>query len=116
MKNEDKVQNSKHYSALCAFIAGVNRKIEDYWKRMDFTFAKPDKVFVHSIGSTYAKLATYRERNGKYEVSSVYCFFNYHNGDLFKGHWKAPVANGKRGNVNDANILSRYTEHGPAYL
>jgi hypothetical protein len=35
---------------------------------------------------------------------------------LLKGTWKAPVAKGVRGNVKDANVLTKFTEHGPAYL
>jgi hypothetical protein len=35
---------------------------------------------------------------------------------LLKGTWKAPVAKGVRGNVKDANVLTKFTEYGPAYL
>jgi hypothetical protein len=37
-------------------------------------------------------------------------------GDLLKGSWKAPVANGVRGNVKETNVLDKFTEHGPKYL
>lgn len=116
MKNAEKVTESPHYEALVKFLAGVNAKVEAYWDRNGFTFAKAPKVAVTSVGPRYAKLASHDERNGEYKVSSVYCFFDFTTGDLYKGTWKAPVANGKRGNVNDANILNRFTEHGPAYL
>jgi hypothetical protein len=116
MNTEAIVTKSPHYAALCKFIEGVNLKIEAYFKRNDFTFSKPDKVFVHSVGKRYAKLATYRERDNKWSASSVYCFFDLTTGDLLKGSWKAPVANGIRGNVNDKNVMDKFTEHGPAYL
>lgn len=116
MTIETIVSESPHYGKLVDFIHGVNAKIEAYWKRNGFTFAKPSKVFVHSVGKKYAKLAVYREREGKFEAESVYCFYDLKTGDLHKGSWKAPVNKGKRGNVNEANVLSKFTEHGPAYL
>lgn len=114
--NLETFTNTPHYANLVKFVEGVNQKIEDYWNRNNFTFAKPDKVMVHSIGGRYAKLAVHRERDGKYEAESVYCFFDFDNGDLLKGTWKAPVAKGVRGNVNEPDVLNKFTEHGPAYL
>lgn len=116
MNIESVVTNSPHYSNLTKFIEGVNVKIEAYWKRTGLTHAKPSKVFVHSVGKRYAKLVVYRESEGKFEASLVYCFYDIKTGDLLKGSWKAPVANGIRGNVNDKNVMDKFSEYGPAYL
>lgn len=116
MDTEAIVTKSPHYAALCKFIEGINVKIVAYFDRNKFTFSKPDKVFVHSVGKRYAKLAVYRETNDVYKASSVYCFFDLATGDLLKGSWKAPVAKGIRGNVNDKNVMDKFTEHGPSYL
>jgi hypothetical protein len=116
--NTNKVTNSPHYPALVKFIEGVNAKILAYWTRNKFTHMKPPVVMVSSVGKKYAKLAQMEDwkDNGKWEARSVYCFFDINTGDLLKGTWDAPVAKGIRGNVNDTDVLSKFTEHGPGYL
>ncbi len=114
--HQTKIINSPHYAALIKFVEAINLKIEAYWSAAGLTYAKPSKVFVHSVGGKYAKLATYRDRDGKYEVESVYCFYDVATGDLYKGGWSAPVKNGKRGNVNDADVLNKFNHYGPNYL
>ncbi len=116
--NTNAVTNSPHYAKLVAFIEGVNRKVNTYWHRNGFTYMPAPVIMVSSVGKRYAKLAQMedREGNGKWEARSVYCFFDFNTGDLLKGTWKAPVANGIRGNVNEPNVLDKFTEHGPAYL
>lgn len=119
MNTEAIVKNSPHYAALVKFIEGVNAKKVKYWSDMALTYNTPGKVMVHSVGKRFAKLATYEQRphlTGPWVASSVYCFFDLTTGDLLKGSWKAPVANGVRGNVNDANVLDKFTQYGPAYL
>ena len=111
--------NTPHQSALNAFIAGVNKKIEAYWLNNGFTFNTPPVVGVVSTGKRYAKLGKFEQiphKTGPFKCNSVYCFFDIATGDLLKGSWKAPVANGVRGNVNEANVLDKFTQHGPAYL
>ncbi len=116
--NTTLVTNSPHYANLVKFIDGVNAKMAAYWNRNGFTHMKCPIVQIASIGPRYAKLAHMEDRKGtgKWEASSVYCFFDFTNGNLLKGTWKAPAANGVRGNVNEPNVLDKFTEHGPAYL
>jgi hypothetical protein len=118
MNKNDLIDKLKLDIPLTDFIRGVNKKISDYWTRMNFTFSEAPLVLVDSVGKRYAKLAVCKRHpiTGKYEAEGVYCFYDIHNGDLLKGTWKAPVANGVRGNVKDPNVLDRFTEHGPAYL
>ena len=42
---------------LTDFIRGVNKKISDYWTRMNFTFSEAPLVLVDRVGKRYAKLA-----------------------------------------------------------
>ncbi len=112
------ITESPHYTALVKFIEGVNLKIKAYWLRNDFTYMPAPVIMISSVGKRYAKLAQMEDRTGKgkWEARSVYCFFDFRNGNLLKGTWNAPVANGIRGNVNDADVMNKFTEHGPAYL
>jgi len=118
MNKETAIASLKNDIPLTDFIRGVNKKISDYWTRMNFTHNDAPVVMVDSIGKRYAKLATFRTNpvSKKLEADSVYCFYDIANGDLLKGTWKAPVANGVRGNVKEPNVLDKFTEHGPAYL
>ena len=118
MNNKD-LANTPHFAALEKFIDGVNKLKADYWTKMDFTFNSPGKVMVHSVGPRYAKLAAFEQmpaHTGPYKANSVYCFFDIASGDLIKGTWKAPVAKGVRGNVNDRDVIKFFNQHGPAYL
>jgi len=118
MNKATAIEKLKLDMPLTDFIRGVNKKISDYWTQMNFTHSEAPIVMVDSIGKRYAKLATCKRSRvtGKLEADSVYCFYDIESGDLLKGTWKAPVANGVRGNVKDPNVLSKFTEHGPAYL
>lgn len=104
--------------SLNKFLTAVNTGIEKYWKRMNFTFADPSQVRVHSIGKKYARLGVYENRSGntEFRCKSVYCFLDLTTGDLYKGSWKAPVDNGKRANLNDADLLRKFDVHGPCYI
>jgi hypothetical protein len=107
------------FPQLEKFVAGVNAKIEVYWKQQGFTYDSPPVVMVENVGQRYARLAKFEHRphiTGPLVAESVYCFIDLTNGDLIKGSWKAPVKNGVRGNVNDANVLDRFNHHGPLYL
>lgn len=104
---------------LTDFICGVNKKISDYWQRNNFTHNDAPVVMVDRVGKRYAKLASCERVprfTGPFVSKSVYCFYDVASGDLLKGSWKAPVANGVRGNVKDPNVLNKFTEHGPAYM
>lgn len=47
---------------------------------------------------------------------SVYCFVEIASGDVLKGSWKAPVKNGKRGNIFDPNVANCLDWSGLKYL
>jgi hypothetical protein len=104
---------------LVSFIGGVNKMLQDYWANHNFTHNDVPKVMVESVGRRYARLAVYEKspsKTGPYAAKSVYCFYDVSNGDLLKGGWKSPVANGVRGNVSDRDILDKFDWHGPKYL
>lgn len=104
---------------LVNFINGVNDLLKDYWTKNQFDFNDPPVVMVENVGRRYAKLAVYEKtpyKTGPLVANRVYCFYDLTNGDLLKGSWKAPVANGVRGNVNEPNVLNKFDWHGPRYL
>ena len=117
MNKETAIQALKNDIPLTDFIRGVNKKINNYWTSMNFTHNDAPVVMVDSIGKRYAKLAIFEKspaKTGPLVAKSVYCFYDIANGDLLKGSWKAPVANGVRGNVKETNVLEKFTEYGPA--
>ena len=104
---------------LVNFINGVNDLIKEYWTKNQFDFNDPPVVMVENVGRRYAKLAVFEKtphKTGPLVANRVYCFYDLTNGDLLKGQWKAPVANGVRGNVNEPNVLDKFDWHGPKYL
>ena len=119
MNKTDTIDALKLDIPLTDFIRGVNKKISDYWQRNNFTFNHAPVVMVESVGKRYAKLASCEHEpqfTGPLVAKGVYCFYDIKSGDLLKGTWKAPVANGVRGNVKEINVLDKFTQHGPAYL
>ena len=127
LMNSNPIATEALNAALVAFLVNVNRSLEIYWKEQNFTFSAPPQVRVHTVGPRYIKLATYNEIENRgfhgellgkaeYTAASVYCFVDKNNGDMFKGTWKSIVKDGKRGNLLDDNILSKFTIHGPGYL
>jgi len=117
MNKETAIAALKNDIPLTDFIRGVNKKINNYWTSMNFTHNDAPVVMVDSIGKRYAKLAIFEKspaKTGPLVAKSVYCFYDIANGDLLKGSWKAPVANGVRGNVKETNVLDKFTEYGPA--
>jgi hypothetical protein len=104
---------------LTDFIRGVNKKLNDHWHNAGLTYNDPPLVMVEKVGPKYAKLAVYEKqphKTGPLVANRVYCFYDHTNGDLLKGTWKAPVAKGVRGNVNDFSVLDKFDWHGPKYL
>jgi len=119
MNKETAIETLKKDMPLTDFIRGVNKKINDYWTRMNFDHNDAPLVMVENIGKRYAKLAVFEKRpfkTGPLVADRVYCFYDMTNGDLLKGTWKAPVANGVRGNVKEPNVLDKFNEYGPKYL
>lgn len=67
-----------------------------------------------TIGPRYARIVREEGRNGG---CSVVCFIDLTNGDILKGSWKAPVKNGRRGNIFTPDRgASAMSEHGVRYL
>ena len=119
MKDNEVITKAPFYPALVKFIEGVNQMIREYWTRNRFTHNSPPTIMIESVGRRYARIAEYELRPalvGTPSPSSVYCFLDLTNGDLLKGSWKAPVANGVRGNLSDPHVLNHFTALGPAYL
>ena len=119
MNKTDTIDALKNDMPLTDFIRGVNKKLNDYWHRNNFTHNDAPVIMIDSVGKRYAKLAQCERvphLTGPLKATGVYCFYDVATGDLLKGTWKAPVANGVRGNVKDPNVLDKFTEHGPAYL
>ncbi len=104
---------------LNSFLLGVNEMTKRYWINSKFTFNSAPEVRVISVGRKYAKLAACEQSppfTGPYLPTRVYCFYEPATGNLVKGTWKAPIANGVRGNVHEANALSKFGEYGPKGL
>ena len=119
MSKTEIIEKLKLDIPLTDFIRGVNKLISDDWNDSGFTFNDAPVVLVDSVGKRYAKLAVFKKypaKTGPLVVDRVYCFYDHTNGDLLKGSWKAPVANGVRGNVKDPNVLTKFDWHGPKYL
>lgn len=119
MNKTDTIDALKNDMPLTDFIRGVNKKISDYWHSNNFTHNDAPVVMVDSVGKRYAKLARCERVphiTGPLKAVGVYCFYDVSTGDLLKGTWKAPVGKGVRGNVKDTNVLTKFTEFGPAYL
>ena len=119
MNKNEIIDKLKLDMPLTDFIRGVNKLISDHWNEGGYTFNDAPVVLVDSVGKRYAKLAVCKKtpaKTGPLVAESVYCFYDHTNGDLLKGSWKAPVANGVRGNVKDPNVLTKFDWHGPKYL
>lgn len=101
-------------TALESFLESVNEQVKEYDKAYKFLqdadhivrcqFDKAVKRYIRLVHSEYGK------------DKSVYCFVDTTNGDLLKGSWKAPVKNGKRGNIFDQSTYKNFDHYGPVYL
>ena len=96
------------------YVAMVQQKQVDYYKRFDFTHSDPDVIGVEH-GTKYARIVKYDQYNGG---KSVHTFVNLNNGDILKsGSWKSPAPNGVRGNIFEADAgWSVVNEHGANYI
>lgn len=101
---------------LNAFLTSLNEAIKIDWKNKGFTYREASMVAVINIGARYAKLAVLEPRNGEWKPASSYAYLDLTNGDLLKGNWKAPINGAVRGNINDADILTKFDVYGPVYL
>lgn len=76
----------------------AQKVVSDRWVSLEYTFAKPPKVYAE-MGNRYCKLIIHDD-DGKGASRSVYGFIDMTNGDLLKAaSWKAPERNYPRGNV-----------------
>jgi hypothetical protein len=117
--NAELIDSLKNNEALVRFINGVNQLIVEGWQAARLTYNDPPVVMVENVGRRYARLAVFEKmpyKTGPLVAKSVYCFFDHTTGDLLKGSWKAPVANGVRGNLSDPDVLLKFTQYGPKYL
>jgi hypothetical protein len=97
-------------AALARYEAHITGLIDAYWTRNGFTHAKP--TIVHTDGPRYVRVA---KKDGLHDGLSVHSFVDKTTGDIYKGTWKAPVKNGKRGNIY-TDYVGRVNEHGCCYL
>lgn len=102
---------------LTDFIDHINVIITAYAEKMDFKLmleanAQIDIEPNSSPKARYSRLV--HQEHGK--TRSLYCFVDLTNGDLLKGSWKAPVKNGKRGNLFDRSTWANFNHYGPNYL
>lgn len=102
--------------SLNNFLTSINKAYEIFWKQSGYTYSQPPQIRVYSVGKKYAKLFAFSERQGSYTPEGVYCFLDLTTGDLLKAAtYKAPVP-GKRGNIKEDDVLTRFTVYGPKYL
>lgn len=115
------ITNWPLYGKLEEFAKNVSIAMEKYWKQQNFTHNVAPRCMLVSVGGRYAKLGHFEQYvvteggDKQYKCTSVYCFVDILTGDLLKGTWRAPVKNGVRGNLNDKNLLDKFTIHGPVY-
>lgn len=96
-------------AALARYKAHIAGLIDAYWTRNGFTQPKP--TITQTDGPRYIRIVKEEAGTSK----SVHSFVDKLTGDIYKGSWKAPVKNGKRGNIYN-DYVGRVTEHGCAYL
>jgi len=100
---------------LEAYRSMVQDKMNTFWARGGFTFAPPDTITVE-MGKKNARVVTVSNARGN--SKSVHTFVNIATGDILKaGTWKAPQANGVRGNIWAADCGASVVDwHGALYL
>jgi hypothetical protein len=108
------------------FIAHVNKSIEMYWSRCQFTHDMPI-VRAEILSDKWIRLNNLEWRDGEYKRTSVYCFVARQNystkmmGDIIAGGiykaagFKVPAKHA-RGNVFDMETYKCAGPHGVAYL
>lgn len=88
---------------LDGYVAGVEGKIQEYFRDNGYTHTPPDVEVEH--GPKYVRIwKVEKSYSGEVISKSIHTFVNRENGDILKpAGWKGPVKNGKRGNVFDMN-------------
>ena len=118
--NNISIENNPIAARLLWFIEAVNKGLAIHWNNMQFSHNSPPKIMIEAVGKKYIRLVNCKQvpaHTGPYFPDGVYCFVNATNGDVLKAaSYKAPAPNGVRGNINDADILSKATPYGLVYL
>ena len=101
------------------FCEQVSNGMDAHWKIQNFTHSMSPKLLVESEGKKFVKLGVFKKTKSTdtFSCDGVYCFINKSNGDVLKAaSYKAPAPNGVRGNLFDANILSKVDVYGVCYV
>ena len=115
--NMSNIQSWPHFAALEKFASSITEAIDRKWKADGFTHNEPPQVRIGSIGPRYIRLRRFeKDRSGVLKATSSYCSVDLTDGSVWKDSWKAVVNNGKRGNLNDAGILTKAGVYGLQYL
>jgi len=87
--------------------------IADIRSKSNFDFSD-SPIKIHKVGPKFIRLAEFRPNDdGILEARTCYCFVERATGDIYKGSWKAPVKNGRRGHISSIKGMGVY---GPDYL
>ena len=101
---------------LNLYVLEVQKMQDEYWEKMKFVHQPSPKIET-SEGHRYIKIIKVDYRHDGTKVSSsVHSFIDRTNGNILKGSWKAPVANGVRGNIFNEVCTKGVDHHGPLYL
>jgi len=106
----------KFQIAMAGFLLGCQKLVDDYFAKH---FPNQGGIVTAEYNKRYAKITKQDIFEGKTieHSCSIYCFVDIQNGDIFKGTAKAPVKNGKRGNIYNNNFgLECMGWNGPKYL
>ena len=100
------------------FCEQVTKGMAAHWHEHRFTHNVAPKLLVESEGRKFVKLGVFRKNaTDTFVCAEVYCFIDKSNGDVLKAAtFKAPAPNGVRGNLFDADILSKVDPYGVCYV
>lgn len=108
------------------FVDHVNREIESYWKRCNYTISMPI-VRAEILSDKWIRLNNKELRDGVYKTTSVYCFIARQtystrgmgeiiSGGIYKSAGFKVPAKHARGNIYDALTYSCANINGITYL
>ena len=97
------------------FMMTAQRLIDDSWRRHEYTFAAPPRLFLDP-GLRYLRIWSVDD-GGASKSRSCWGFIDLMNGDILKPEsWKKPAKHA-RGNIFDPWGGTKYlTEYGPMYM
>jgi len=99
------------------YIAKLQEITNKYWSDNNFTHSPAPRIEM-TEGNRYLKILSNKYNfTGKSEGGSVHTFIDRTNGNILKaGTFKAPAANGVRGNIFSADFENCVNAHGAKYL